>query len=200
MARPRQISNEEIIDAARTCFLEQGAQVSTSTIAERLGVSQAALFKRFGTKQELLFQAMLPPAIPPWVALVEHGPDDRPIPDQLREIALAIASFSEVMSPRMSVLKSSGCNMPELMKRFDVPPPVRGWMSLAAWIRTAQEQGRIRAGDPEAMSMMFLGAMLGRTFLTHVLGLNLELDPSHYTHELIETTWHGLAPSPVEEP
>ena len=45
--RPRQFSDDELLQTARRCFLEHGPGVSTGLIAEELGVSQAALFKRF---------------------------------------------------------------------------------------------------------------------------------------------------------
>lgn len=194
------MSDDEILDAARACFLEHGGQVSTSTIAERLGVSQAALFKRFGTKRELLLRSLMPPAMPAWIELVEHGPDERPIPEQLREIATAISMFFETMSPRFSVLKAAGCDVAELLGRFEVPPPVRGWNALAGWLRNAQQAGRIRPGDPSAMALMFVGSLQGRVFLAHVLGLPQAFDLDTYTQELIETMWHGLAPEPEEEP
>ena len=56
--RPRKISDEDILDVARECLLEQGVNVSTQVIAKRLGVSQATLFKRFGTKVKLLQMAL----------------------------------------------------------------------------------------------------------------------------------------------
>lgn len=199
MPRPRQVSDEAILEAARECFLEHGAQVSTQIIAERLGVSQAALFKRFGTKQELLLQSMMPPAIPAWIEDVARGPDDRPIPDQLREIATKLSRFMDMMSPRLSVLKSAGCDVASLLHRFEVPPPVRGWNTLAEWLGTAQEQGRVRDGDPRSMALMFLGALQGRVFLAHVVGLPVAIDVDAYIPELIETMWQGFAPRPVED-
>ena len=200
MARPRQVSDDEILEAARDCFLENGAQVSTTTIAERLGVSQAALFKRFGTKQELLLRALMPPALPAWIEVVEHGPDARPIPEQLREIIGAIFEFAHLISPRLSVLKASGCDMTELLSRFDVPPPVRGWKALSNWLRAAQASHRVRAGDTDAMALMLMGAVQGRVFFSHVLGLPIDVALPTYINELIETIWHGLAPRPEEEP
>ena len=45
-----------------------------------------ALFKRFGTKQELLLASVAPCDPAPWLPLVEAGPDDRPLDEQLAEI------------------------------------------------------------------------------------------------------------------
>ncbi len=53
MGRPRTVSDEVILEAARSVFLEHGPSASTQAIADRLSLSQAALFKRFGTKHVL---------------------------------------------------------------------------------------------------------------------------------------------------
>src|SRR3712207_4659504 len=54
MARPRTISDDDIRQAARAVFVEHGASAPVSLIAERLGVTHAALFGRAGTKDQLL--------------------------------------------------------------------------------------------------------------------------------------------------
>ena len=59
--RPKKISDEDILEVARQCLMEQGSGVSTQFIADRLGVSQATLFKRFGTKLKLLQAALYLP-------------------------------------------------------------------------------------------------------------------------------------------
>lgn len=201
MARPRQVSDDEILEAARACFLEHGASVSTSVIAEHVGISQAAIFKRFGTKQELMVQALMPPAVPDWIDTIGEAPDDRPIPEQLTEILIAASRFFEWMSPKMAVLKSAGLDMAELLSRFDEPPPVLGWRRLTGWLRSAQRAGRVRSGNPETMAMMLLGALHGRVFMTHVLGLGRDVIlGEHYAAELVQTLWCGLAPSCEEEP
>ena len=64
MGRPRTVSDDVILEAARAVFLEQGPGASTQSIADRLSVSQAALFKRFGTKRDLMIAALMPP-VPP---------------------------------------------------------------------------------------------------------------------------------------
>ena len=55
MARTRTISDEQILDAAQAVFLEQGPQATTSAIADRAGISEGTIFKRFPTKQALFF-------------------------------------------------------------------------------------------------------------------------------------------------
>ena len=47
MGRPQTISNEDMLAAAREVFLKHGVFGSTKEIAQRAGISEAALFKRF---------------------------------------------------------------------------------------------------------------------------------------------------------
>ena len=198
MARPRQVSDDEILEAARAVFLEHGPSVSTQVIADRLGVSQAALFKRFGTKQDLMLRAMAPPAVPEWVPLVEQGPDDRPIPEQLLDIANLVSDFFERMMPRLAIIKASGINVDDVLNRYDMPPPVRARAALVRWLEVAQEQGRLGPIDPATTGTMLLGSLQGRVFLEKVLGIRVVENRDTYISELIQTLWRGIAP--VEEP
>src|SRR5688572_6591136 len=100
MARPRQVTDEQILHAARVCALEHGPSVSAAVIAERLGVSHGVLFQRFGTKEELLIAA-LAPAEPAWIEELALGPD--PTTDlhaQLSALARRIHEDFEEMVPR----------------------------------------------------------------------------------------------------
>ena len=60
--RPKKVSDEYILQTVRRCLVEQGGSVSTQFIADQVGVSQATLFKRFGSKSNLLQSAILLPS------------------------------------------------------------------------------------------------------------------------------------------
>ena len=64
MARTRSISNEQILDAAREIFMEQGIEAKTSDIARHAGVSEGTIFARFKTKEALFVEAMAMPQMP----------------------------------------------------------------------------------------------------------------------------------------
>jgi len=168
MARPKKVTDAEILVVARTSFLEHGASVSTSKIAQELGVSQAALFKRFGTKRQLLMRALLPPAVPPWASIASGGPDERPIVDQLTEIAVLILTFFVQMLPCLTVLRNSGVLDRDLLQHFDVPPPVIGHRAVTAWFQRAMDQGRIRPCDASMLAFNFIGAFHGRVMIDHI--------------------------------
>ena len=195
MARPRQVSDEQIIEAARECFLEHGASVSTTVIADRLGISQPALFKRFGTKERLLLAAMKP-SPPAVVDTLDTGPDERPITVQLREIADQLREFGEQIVPRIDVLHEAGLARKALHAAGGESPPVRIHRALAGWLRTAQGQDRIAVADPEAVALAFVGAIQGRLFMAlHSGGPVSGLDWDGYLENFIHFIWRGIAPA-----
>jgi len=133
-------------------------------------VSAQALLKRFQTKQDLLLAAVLPPAEAPWAGLVEAGPDNRPVRDQLSEIVDVLAEFFVDISRRMEVLKFSGFDPGELKKRYTEPPPLRDLRIVSAWFERAAGRGLIRATDYQVAAMMMLSAMYGPAMITGMLG------------------------------
>ncbi|MEM6925752.1 MAG: helix-turn-helix domain-containing protein [Myxococcota bacterium] len=194
MPRPRLVSDGEILAAARACFVEQGPHVSTSVIAEHVGLSQAALFKRFGTKQQLMLAALAPPEVPAWIAAVEQGPDERPIVDQLHEIADSMSEFFVEVIPRMATLWASGCDVRQIMSQFDLPPPVRGLRALTQWFAVARDAGRIHCDNPKVSALMMIGSLHGRAFMGTILGDAVNADLEAYSSQLANTMWRGLAP------
>ncbi len=171
MARPQLATDEQLLATAREAFLEHGPGVSTTTIAERAGVSQATLFKRFGTKEELMVAALLPMGKPAWLTDLEDGPDDRPLAVQLTEQAERVASFLGVLVPCMSVLRAAGIDHQQLFRSFDAPPPLMARAAITAWFRRAQARGLMDAAvDPQAASTAFLGSLQHRVFLEHLMG------------------------------
>lgn len=168
MSRPRQTSDQQILDAALAACMERGAAVSTAYIAEKLGVSQAVLFQRFGTKEKLL-RAALRPREPRWLGLAAAGPDDRPFHEQLLELAQDVAAFFDELVPRMALSRSFGLDHC-LIEGEDEPPPLRSHRAIADWMQRAIDSGRARACDPDHLAFIFLGSLHVRPWFMHVLG------------------------------
>lgn len=138
-------------------------------IAGDLGVSSQAILKRFGSKQKLLLAAMAPEEAS-WIPLVEAGPDDRPIREQLTSLLEELATFFVQVARQISVLRFSGVDPRDLMSRYEEAPPLRDIRILAAWLDRAAERKLIRPIDSRAMAMMMLTSMHGPAMLTDMLG------------------------------
>ena len=159
MARPRTISDDQILQTALDCFLEHGPSVATDVIAERLGVSPQALFKRFNNKNDLMIAAVAPREPAPWIPMVEAGPDDRPLAEQLLEILCELAEFFVDISRRMSVLRWSNLDPRKIMAMYDEPPPIVDLRVLSQWLKRAASRKLIRPIDFKATAMMMLTSM-----------------------------------------
>jgi AcrR family transcriptional regulator len=199
MARPRQVSDAQILEAARACFLEQGPSVSTTVIAKRLGVSQAALFKRFGTKDDLLVAALRPdPAmLDGLLAQLEAGPEPEDLPDQLKEIARTIRDAFAKILPQMAVLRSAGLGPPACMDRSKPIPPQRVHHALVRWLEQAEQRGLAAVTNPSAAAFSLLGAIHMQSFMAYIVGDDGDLTSDAALEALVDSLWVGLAPSEV---
>lgn len=192
MARPREVSDDQILEAACDCFLEHGASAPTSRIASALGVSAAALFHRFGSKKALMMRALLPSVdqVPDSALL-----DERPVPEQLVDWGLQMLRMLRAMQPKLAVLKSAGIDHAELLRHFDVPPPVRLHRALTDLLTQADAQGRARVADPAAVAVAFMGSVNVRVFLGGHLGVCLlDEDDDAYMRRVVQGLWMGMAP------
>jgi AcrR family transcriptional regulator len=195
VARTKTVSDTEVLEEARRCFLAHGPGVSTDVIAESLEISQPTIFKRFGTKKALMLAALLPPAVPDWVHALEDGPDDRPIVEQLREVIRQAAAFFAEVVPAMMVIRASGISHEELLASFEVAPPIVAKQTLIAWLLRSVERGLIRPVDPEAAATMILGALQFRAFMVQITrSAPFRSSDEEYVDYLADLLVHGLAP------
>lgn len=193
MARPRTITDEQILTAASQCFLEHGPAVSTDVIAEQLGVSSQAIFKRFQNKQELMLAALVPQDQAPWIPMVEAGPDDRPLRTQLTEIFTELADFFIDVARKISVLRWGGIDPRQLMARFDEPPPLVDIRTLAGWLERAANRGLIRTIDYRATAMLMLTSMHGPAMLSDMLGHHpTGHSRDEYVEFIVDTLLRGM--------
>lgn len=193
LARPRSISDEQILQTARDCFLEHGPAVSTEVIAQQLGVSPQALFKRFHSKQELMLEALAPEEPARWIPKVAAGPDDRDLSVQLKEILTELAEFFMDISRRMSVLRWGNVDFDQLLARYAEPPPLVEIRALAGWFERAFDRGLIRSVDCRAMAMLVLTAMHGPAMLTDMLSQHpTGHSQEEYVEIIVEVLLRGL--------
>jgi len=79
MARPRRVSDEEVLSSVRRAVLEHGPSVSMDHIAAELGVTPPAIFRRFGSRNELLIAALKPDEEPSFLAALAAQAGARPL-------------------------------------------------------------------------------------------------------------------------
>ena len=172
--------------------MEKGLHASTQEMADAIGMSQAALFKRFGTKENLVFAAMAPTGFPDFIESLTRGPDERPIMEQLHGLGCIIGEFFEQMIPTMNVM---GHALKALLDKGDTPPPVRVMLSLSRFLRLAHDDNKLNCQRPEACATMFIGSLMQRAFLLH-LNPEMPLPPiEKYVADVLSLLWSGIAPA-----
>lgn len=186
MARPRLISDEQILATMRSCALEHGPRVSLDVVAEQLHVTAPALLKRFGTREALLVAALRPADNPSWMQAFDEGPDGRPFREQLLEHFERVwAYFSEVV-PCLSVLRESGVP-PERVFDLKKNGPARAIRTMEAWLERAHQQGLIGVAASETAATAMLGALQTRAFTAHLAKLHYSARNNRaYLEELAE--------------
>lgn len=159
MGRKKEKTDEEILAAARSCFIEYGPAVATGVIARELGVSQATLFNRFNTKRELMFAALGPPERSRLHEILSSRPDDRSIQKQLVEIGQAAIEYFNDTDPRLAVLRAAGATGDQISQRYSVLPKDLSRTAFSRWILLAREDQRISEIDADSFSLAFMGAL-----------------------------------------
>ncbi len=196
MARPRQITDEQILETMRACVLQHGPAVSLDLVAEKLNVTSPALIKRFGTRRALMIAALKPPSDNAWTRHLAKGPDARPLIAQLEDVIGAFAeSFHEAM-PCMIALRESGIPMNEIFDSRELPPPVRAVRSMTKWLTDAHTTGLVRdEGDLETAATALVGAISTRTFSAHLTQTPWSPRAQRdYCHQLAQLFSRALSP------
>ena len=104
MTRPKTISDEAIVDAARRVFRSKGHAATTREISAEAGISEGILYQRFGNKDELFFAAMLPTSPDIEELLGPERPDVDAPSYMTRVLCKLEAYFSDVIPLALHVL------------------------------------------------------------------------------------------------
>lgn len=150
-ALPRRRGREGVLTAAAALFRERGYDAtSMQDVADRMGVTKAALYRHVGGKEELL-HAVSDPVRTELLALVERS---------ARDGRRGIELLAELLHGLASATGGDHCLVwraregPEAAVRDAV---LRG---LAHLLATAAEEGDVRRGlDPRVAAPLLLGAV-----------------------------------------
>lgn len=207
MGRPQTVTDQEIATAARAVFLEMGARAPAELVAQRLGVSAAALFKRMKTKEALIIAALCGEREPAFVATLRQGPREGiDIRRQLQSIAHdALVTFRGVV-PVLFVLRSSGIPLGRAFPGGP-PPPVILRDELSRFLARAVRARMLAAHKCAVVADVMLSAIEARCFMEYVTVAGPVADsdaaPARprdraYCADLVEALTAGLAVAKTE--
>lgn len=203
MARPTVIRNEAILEAARAVFLERGILATSAEVAQRAGVSEGSLFKRFKTKADLFRAAMgldvqdAPPAVAQLPSRVGVGS----VEENLRAALLDSIAYVERIFP-IAMMSWSNPKVNECMPfgNDEEPPPLKMQRFVADYLTAEAALGRVRPINAKVLARAFTGAVSGYVFTELVVarrGLEA-IDRESYVREYVSTMWAGMIPATTE--
>jgi AcrR family transcriptional regulator len=192
VARTATITTEQILEAARAVFLEQGVNATTVEVANRAGISSASIFKRYPTKDALFLAAMseAPPQriwTPELEAMIGHG-DPRA---DLTLIARRIAEYLNLLLPRLMLMRSTG-------KPDEVPTPPRAmedFAAMTAYFGREMALGRIARGDPTIPALALFHAVAGFGLSQAVQQSDVLVNTTRFLEDFVGLMWNGLEPN-----
>lgn len=163
---------DRILQAAATLFQEHGTRgATTRRIAEAAGVNEVTLFRRFGTKQRLLQEALL------WSA--RHTPVAR-LPREPRDPRAELTGWSE---KHMARLRDARAMIRTTMGEFEERPemactmseiPARVAAELRGYLERLTERGMAHPDlDVEAATALLMGALF-------VDAMSRDIDPDRF--------------------
>lgn len=195
MARTPKITNQQILEAAREIFLQQGFGASTIEIAQRAGISEASIFKRFSTKEELFFASMGIPEKPLWMQELESLSGKGDVKENLIQVCLDILEFYREIMPRLMMLQTRGKALPSMAIKLE-SKSIRDVKVLTAFLEQEIEQERLRSGDPKTMALILLGSLMNYVFREQINPERaITTAAPIFVQGLVEILWQGIAPT-----
>src|SRR5262245_4205172 len=190
MGPHKTISDDDVLRVAREVFREKGHTATTRQVADAAGISEAILYQRFGSKDDLFFAAMHPlgPDIEELLGPKEPPDDARAY---LNSVVVRIGRhFAEVIPLALRVMTHPSFDRGAL-GRSQPGGPAALRDGLAERLASLVRRKRIATPSATVAARLLLS-------LAHDWALGLAFrheSPAHHVRELkemIDAVWLGL--------
>ncbi|HEY7677726.1 MAG TPA: TetR/AcrR family transcriptional regulator [Candidatus Methylomirabilis sp.] len=177
---------EQIVQAAVELFSRKGFRgTTTREIAEAVGISEAALFKYFATKEDL-YTAIIEAKAQTDEVIATASPaaarrDDAGV---FRAVGLHFLEEVQRDTSLMRLLLFSALEGHELSEMFFRSRVRRLHEFLADYIRAGAAAGRFRPLDPLLAARAFLGMVFHNLLIHELFGVKRE--PTQGVHEVVD--------------
>ncbi|WP_273379352.1 TetR/AcrR family transcriptional regulator [Symbiobacterium thermophilum] len=189
----------EILDAALRLFAEKGYAAATNAeIARAAGVTAAALYYYFPSKEELFRAAVrqhIGRFVPTIKELTEQGPADSGSPESFRSILRSALAFftEEKIQMVLRIVLAEGPRRPEI-RQIWIDQISGIFELLAPFMMNAIASGRIRPVDPRLIFVLLQGPMMSTVIVRDLLQVPVlqGLTDDAVVDAVLETTLAGL--------
>jgi AcrR family transcriptional regulator len=192
MGRQKTISDEEVLRIARELFRARGHSATTRQIAEAAGISEAVLYQRFASKEELFFAAMHPrePDIEELLG-PEVPPEDAH--RYLREIVVRIGKcFADFIPLALRVMTHPSFK-PGSLTRGRPTAAALLQAGLAIRLRSLTRR-KLIAAPSEAVTARLLVSLAHDWALSGVLSPGSPAQRERELRAMVDVIWAGLRP------
>lgn len=199
MARPVSISDEQILDAARAVFTEKGPRATTAEIAERAGVSEGILFKRFGSKAGLHKVAMSSDIAGGWIRREMRAQAPLRTRKDFERFIRWQAEVLRNVTPVVIMAWSSRAQLGALPAELAGPEsaPLVAIRTLGEMLEEEMKAGYLAARDAQAIAHMITGSVWHFVFLELLLGRDGgAMTEDAFVQQLARLVLADLLPSP----
>jgi AcrR family transcriptional regulator len=202
--RPPTIVLEELLEVARSVFLEKGFRATTQEVAERAGVSEGSLFHHFGSKEALFRGAMNLDVDQIDRVLNEAftGIDPLPLEDAISDLGRRLLEVGRVAIPLMMMTWSNPESCSEASYAAKKAPYKQLFYRIVGYFEEQVRLGRLRRLDSEVLARTFLGA-LHHYCMVRVIAPEaqaLMIPESMFVRGLVDIVLHGALAPPEGEP
>lgn len=166
-------TSQKIIDAAMVLVRDKGyVATTTKEIAKKAGVNECTLFRKFGSKKDIVLQGVNQAG---WRAGVTPEIFENVVWDLEKDLEMFMREYMARMTPDFVNL-SIGLRAPQLYEEtapmiMKVPQAFLG--ALVDYLKEMYERGKLPKQDFETLAMTFFSSTFGYTFLKASFGEKL---------------------------
>jgi AcrR family transcriptional regulator len=190
MGRQKTITDEAVLRIARDLFRDRGHTTTTREIAEAAGISEAILYQRFGSKDELFFAAMRPQGPDIELLLGPKNPAGEAL-TYLHTVVVRLGEhFAEVIPLALRVMTHPSFD-PASLARAQPGGPAILHDGLAERLASLARRGEL-ALPKAAVTARLLLSLAHDWALRRVHGTSSRA--TRELKEMVDVVWEGLRP------
>lgn len=199
MGRHKLIEDDELLARVRDVVVKEGITVSSRRIAEAVGVSSAVLFQRYGSKENLLFAALSPPA-PDMSTLLRTGERRGHGLAQLERVLSGLLAYFRQFVPVLAPLANHPAfDYEAFRERHPNSPLEKLIVELSVAFEEQRQRGELDCPDV-GMLVLHLVAVAHSLAMFEHIGAHHGTFSQHIVSDLARLLWRGVAPAEQREP